>query len=99
MEDDQRQLLRGAGGRAARDPRRQRSGAVQVRRVMPDAVDRLFQSHRIRDCLLREAELMGSAFWADATIRYGACPEWATADLLHPCYPVAGACAPTPPYL
>ncbi len=38
---------------------------------------------------------MGSAFWADARIRYGTCPEWSNAELLSAWSAVAGACAVT----
>jgi hypothetical protein len=61
----------------------------------------------IRDCLLRaargadrvDAALMASAFWPDATIRYGAWTEWSTAELLDAWSPVAGACAVTQHHL
>jgi hypothetical protein len=38
---------------------------------------------------------MESCFWADATIRYGAGPEWSPAQLLDAWLPVAGACIAT----
>jgi hypothetical protein len=58
---------------------------------MPDAVDRLFQAHRIRDCMLRAAggadrldqELMASSLWGD---------EWSTAELFRAWVPVAETC-------
>jgi hypothetical protein len=74
---------------------------------MPDAVERLFQAQRIRDCPLRvargadrlDAELMVSAFWADATIRYGAGATWSTAELVTAWLPVAEACVSTQHHL
>jgi hypothetical protein len=73
----------------------------------PASVDSLFQAHRIRDCVLRGARgadrldmtLMGSAFWADATIRFGAWPAWSWAELLTAWAPVAAACASTQHHL
>jgi hypothetical protein len=74
---------------------------------MPEAVERLVESYRIRSCLVDaargadrvDAELMASSFWPDATVRYGSGARWSVAELLRAWVPVAGVCASTQHHL